>query len=549
MRSPFFSLFVLVLSGISTAFSQEENLTVSSKPEKVTVYLSGAAIESKASALLKSGMQTIIFDKLSNFIDANSIQVKADADITIMAVNFQLNYLQPQDNKEFRVMEDSLSWYRAQVARIGVIKASYEKELALLDANQSIGGANSGVSVSELQKMADFMRNRTAETALKLLETTEKETRLNARIGAISQQLSQLRQQAAKPTGEIAVQLSSTAPGKTNFELSYFVSNCGWVPLYDIRVKDVNSPAKITAKANVFQKTGQDWKNVKLSLSTGNPTQGNTKPILNPWTLTIYENLPQPIQYRKSQTRPSVARDGDYSNESAAPPMAEKDLQEVMIQSSGAERYTEVNNNTTTNAMFDIQIPYTINSNGKENFVEIQEYSIPANYSYFSIPKLDQDAFLVADLIGWDKAELLPGNANVYFENNYVGETYFDSRIIDDTLSFGLGRDNNITIKRKQVKDLTEKGNLAGNSRKITRKYELEIKNTRKAAITLELEDQIPLSSNAELTVEVLDNSGALYDKETGKLTWKFNLNPGESKKLGFGYTLKYPKKYILSGL
>jgi uncharacterized protein (TIGR02231 family) len=543
-----FLFFVLVLSSFTNAFSQNDDSSIPSKPEKVTVYLSGAAIESKASAMLKSGMQTVVFDDLSNFIDANSIQVKADADITIMAVNFRLNYLRPQDNKEFKILEDSLLWYRTQVARIGVIKASYEKELAVLDANQSIGGANSGVSVAELQKMADFIRNRSSETALKALETAEKETKMNVRIGAVNQQLSHLRQQSAKPTGEIVVQLSSSAVGKANFELSYYVSNCGWVPLYDIRVKDVNNPAKITAKANVFQNTGQDWKNVRLSLSTGNPTQGNTKPILNPWSLAIYENRPLPVAYQKSMNRNSVPRADDM--QAAPPAQAENEkLEEIVIQSSGAGRYTEVNNNTSTNATFDIKIPYTINSNGKENFVEIQEYSIPANYSYFSIPKLDQDAFLVADLIGWDKGELLPGNANVYFENNYVGETYFDSRIIDDTLSFGLGRDNNITIKRKQVKDLTEKGNLSGNSRKITRKYEIDIKNTRKAAITLELEDQIPLSTNSELTIEVLDNTGALYDKETGKLTWKLTLNPGESKKIGFGYTVKYPKKYILSGL
>jgi uncharacterized protein (TIGR02231 family) len=548
MFAKLFQTVILVLASFSLVFSQDDFSTVASKPEKVTVYLSGAAIESRASAMLKTGLQTVVFDNVSNNVDANSIQVKADADITIMAVNFRLNYLRPQDNKEFKILEDSLLWYRTQVARIGVIKASYEKELAVLDANQSIGGANSGVSVAELQKMADFMRNRSSETALKALETAEKETKMNVRISAINLQLNQLRQQSAKPTGEIVVQLSSSAPGKANFELSYYVSNCGWVPLYDIRVKDVNNPAKITAKANVFQSTGQDWKNVKLSLSTGNPTQGNTKPILNPWTLAIYENRPQPVAYQKSMNRNYMSRADDM--QAAPPAQAENEkLEEVVIQSSGAGRFTEVNNNTSTNAIFDIRIPYTISSNGKENFVEIQEYSIPANYSYFSIPKLDQDAFLVADLIGWDKGELLPGNANVYFENNYVGETYFDSRIIDDTLSFGLGRDNNITIKRKQVKDLTEKGNLSGNSRKITRKYEIDIKNTRKAAITLELEDQIPLSTNAELTIEVLDNTGAMYDKETGKLTWKLTLNPGESKKLGFGYSVKYPKKYVLSGL
>jgi uncharacterized protein (TIGR02231 family) len=211
--------------------------------------------------------------------------------------------------------------------------------------------------------------------------------------------------------------------------------------------------------------------------------------------------------------------------------------------------FTQVAENTGTNSTFDISIPYTILSNGKENFVEIQQYSIAANYTYLSIPKVDKDAFLLARLQGWDKSELLPGAANVYFENNYVGQTYFDTRIVDDTLSVGLGRDNNIVVKRKQVNEFKEKTSISGNTKKVSRMYEIEVRNTRKSAIEIELEDQIPLTNNEQLEVEVLETGNAEYNKETGKLTWKLKLNPGESKSLRFGYAVKHPKKMIVNGL
>ena len=544
--------FIAVLN-LSAQNENADALKISTKPDEVMVYLNGAQVFSKGNANLKPGRQTIVFDKLSNHIDANSVQVKADADVTILSVNYQLNYLKPQDFREYQVLDDSLKIYSDLNARLAITRRSYEEELSMLNSNKSIGGSNVGVSVSELTKMADFIRLRVQETSTKKYEIEVRERKNNERIQAINSQLSNMRNNDMKPTGEIVVQLNATNAGSANFELAYYVTNCGWVPSYDIRVKDVNSPSVIAAKANVYQNSGQDWKNVKLSLSTGNPSRGNTKPNLIPWWLSLTENLPRKDYYKKSLADDKSK--GRYTEDAPAPAAMDRSLSEVQIssmpgvRSNTAASYTTVASNTTTNATFEIKIPYTIKSDGGDNFVEIQKYDIAANYKYFAIPKSDKDAFLLAELIGWDKSELLPGDANVYFENNYVGKTYFDSRIIDDTLSVALGRDNNVIINRKQVKELNEKTAVNGSQKKVTRTFEIEVKNTRKSAIELDLEDQIPLSNNELLIVELLDSGKAEYNKETGKLEWKIKLQPGEATKLRFSYSVRYPKKYILNGL
>ena len=542
----------LAMLNLSAQTENLDALKISSKPEEVMVYLNGAQVFSKGNANLKAGRQTIIFDKLSNHIDANSVQVKADADVTILSVNYQLNYLKPQDFREYQVLDDSLKIYSDLNARLAITRKGYEEELSMLYSNKSIGGSNVGVSVSELTKMADFIRIRVQDASTKKYEVELKERKNSERIQAINAQLSNMRNNDMKPTGEIVVQLNATNAGAANFELAYYVTNCGWVPSYDIRVKDVNSPSVIAAKANVYQNSGQDWKNVKLSLSTGNPSRGNTKPQINPWWLSLTENIPQRNYYKKDLR----GRQGSFDDKESAPRADEMGkIQEVQIssmpgvRSNSAANFTTVASNTTTNATFEIKIPYTIKSDGGDNFVEIQKYDIAANYKYFAIPKSDKDAFLLAELIGWDKSELLPGDANVYFENNYVGKTYFDSRIIDDTLSVALGRDNNVIINRKQVKELNEKTAVNGSQKKVTRTFEIEVKNTRKSAIELDLEDQIPLSNNELLIVELLDSGKAEYNKETGKLEWKLKLQPGEATKLRFSYSVKYPKKYILNGL
>lgn len=545
--------FAIALSFSAISQNNADEVTIKTKPEKAIVYINGAQIESKGSGLLKSTTKTVVFPNLSNYIDANSVQVKANTDITIMSVNFRLNYLQPSENKEFKMLEDSLELYRKQAARLLIKKNGYNEELSVLQSNRSIGGSNVGVSVAELTKMTDFVRLRYNEIALKSLENSEKEEDVKKEIKRIENQLGEIRNQGSKPTGEIVVQLGESTNLNTTFELSYYVTNCGWVPMYDIRVKDVNTPADITAKANVYQNTGQDWQNINISLSTGNPAKGNTKPVLNPWQLYLSNKntYKSKARYEKSVNMNAPMESRAYEREDAPQSINSKELRALPGISAGSSvtptSFTNVNT-TTTNSIFDIKIPYTIKSDGKDNIVEIQKYEVAAKYAYFAIPKVDRDAFLVADLIGWDKNELLPGDANVYFEKNYVGKTYFDSRIVDDTLSFALGRDNNVRIDRKKVKELSEKVSITNNYIKQTREFEIDLKNTRKSEITIELEDQIPMSTNEELTIEKINAEGAIYDKQTGKLTWNITLAPGQSKTLKFGYSVKYPKNMVLGG-
>lgn len=542
---------ILLLCPFLLAAQSTDNIIVKSQPEAVMVYLSGAQVNSKASANLKAGRQTLVFEKLSNTIDANSVQVKADADVTILSVNYELNYLKPQDYKEFKELEDSVKWYRDQVSRLQINRRAHEEELSLLASNKSIGGANVGVNSAELAKMADFLRNRVQDAALKKYEIEQKERKMNERISTLEAQMNNMRSNELKPTGEVIVQVIAAAAGQANFELSYYTNNCGWTPSYDIRVKDVNSKAIVAAKANVYQNTGQAWKNVKLSLSTGNPSRGNTKPALNPWWLSLTENPPVRTYYKKTEEyRTSRAPVAAGAVQEDAP----VSLSEVVVVNSPREKskttaqFTQVVG-SNTNSVFSISLPYTIESNGGDNYVEIQRYEIDAAYKHFGIPKVDPDAFLLAELLGWDKGELLPGDANVYFENNYVGKSYFDTRIADDTLSVALGRDNNIVLKRKMVKELNERTSVNNTMKKVTRNFEIEVRNTRKAPVELELEDQIPLSNNEQLVIEALDTGKAEYNKETGKLTWRLKLQPGESTKLSFSYSVRYPKKFILNGL
>ena len=190
---------------------------------------------------------------------------------------------------------------------------------------------------------------------------------------------------------------------------------------------------------------------------------------------------------------------------------------------------------------FEIGRPLTLLSDGKATVTEIARHQLPATYQYVGIPRADKEAFLVADATGWGTYNLLEGEANVFFDNSFVGKTIIDPNVPSDTLHFSLGRDNSIIIQRTKVADKSTRKLLAS-SQEQTMTWRITVKNTRSEAVTMTLKDQIPVSQNSGITVTTEELSGGSLDKENGIITWPLSLMPNEQKELIVQYRVKYPK-------
>jgi hypothetical protein len=201
--------------------------------------------------------------------------------------------------------------------------------------------------------------------------------------------------------------------------------------------------------------------------------------------------------------------------------------------------FKQVNNQTTVS--FNINTPYTIKSDNKNYSVEMADYQLPADYQYYCVPKIDEDAFLLANITNWEKYNLLEGEANIFFENTYIGKTLLNVRSASDTLQISLGRDKNISVSREKMKDFTSK-QFIGNKKEETRAYKITVKNNKSQAINMLVFDQIPVSTLKEIKIETLEISKAKYDKESGELKWKFTLAPSKKKSFELRYSVKYPK-------
>ncbi|MBL7764151.1 MAG: mucoidy inhibitor MuiA family protein, partial [Chitinophagaceae bacterium] len=217
----------------------------------------------------------------------------------------------------------------------------------------------------------------------------------------------------------------------------------------------------------------------------------------------------------------------------------------VITLKDGLDDYVSVTDNEL-NVTFDIDLPYDVPTNGKEQTATLKEYSIGSHYKYYSVPRLDKDAYLLAEVADWEKLNLLPGDANIIFEGTYVGKSFIDPNSTFDTLNLTLGRDKRVVVKKEKLVDYSSVKFLGSNKlQKLT--YEITVKNNKKDTVKMLLKDQYPLSTLKEIEVELTEDGGAAVNTDIGVLTWKLELAPGESKKIRFAYSVKYPKDRALN--
>lgn len=225
-------------------------------------------------------------------------------------------------------------------------------------------------------------------------------------------------------------------------------------------------------------------------------------------------------------------------------PHKKESLIKIRGGSSLAPQVQKVENQTTAN--FDIEIPYTIKSENKTIAVDMQVYEVDAAYQYYAVPKLEKDAFLLAYITNWEQYSLMEGEANIYFEDTYIGKTILDVRYATDTLELSLGRDKNVSLKREKVKDYTTK-QFIGNKKEVIRDWKTIVKNNKSQEIDIVIYDQVPVSTLEEIEVEVLKTSGAKIDSEIGKVKWELKIKPREQKELELKYSVKHPKNRFLN--
>lgn len=621
---------LLVSAFYCLTLSAQTKKNIDSKIEKVTVFLEGSQVQRSAKVNLPAGKYELVFTNISPSIDKQSIQVKADNIVTVLSVIHQANHLKEQQKQdEIKEIEALKETQTEKIALQKNILNVFRQEETLLTKNQQIGGANNGLKATDLKDAADFQRNRLTEVYQKQME---------AELAKMNRQLAELNQKTEISTSEIHVTINSSEAINSSFIITYLVKEAGWFPTYDIRVKDISSPINLQYKANVFQNSGEDWKDVKLFLSTGNPNENGTKPVINPWYLKYvyaYQPVTNTIQgtytagtvrgrvtdqkgnpvagasiiVKGTRTGTTTDNNGFYAinvpagnntitissvgMETTEVPASitgysniamkedSKTMSEVVVTAYGLQGKVSglkiddeesdrtsirirgastiktsneikrgVNNITTisyqpTTTVYEIKEPYTILNDGKNYMADIDGYEVKAQYEYYAAPKIEADAFLTAKVVDWQELNLLPGEANLFFEGTFLGKSMLDVTKAGDTLNISLGKDKAIVVKRTLLKDYSSK-RFIGSNKTDTRQYEIVIRNNKSLPVNIIIEDQFPISTQKEIEVQDRKYEGAKLDDDTQRITWQLTVDSKKENKIGFKYEVKYPKDKVL---
>lgn len=541
-------LLTLLISAIS--FAQKPIFT-SAKVKAATVYFNAAELQQTTTVNLPVGTSEIVIKNVADYLNENTIQIGAPSSVTVLSVQFTQNYISEyeidESNPAIKKVRDSITLVQKEIKKIQIETYSHQQTIGLLDNNQTVAGANSGLSVIELIKLVDYYKAKRTELDNAIVSLQEKEANWNKKLKALNDKLVINTQKEDKTSkGKLVLQVMNEIAGTVNLDINYITNSATWNPFYDLRVDSVKDPINMMYKAQVSQNTGIDWKKVKLTLSSGNPNQNNQAPILSSWFLRYQEiysvgngnagiSVTNMIQSRKEISQAFKYRDtaANYGFEE--------------FDDNSISNYTSINENQL-NISFDIDIPYDILSNGKAHSVALKEIKLPATYKYYAAPRVDKEAFLLAEINDYSKYNLLPGEANIIFEGLYVGKTTINPNQTADTLNLSMGRDKKINIKREKVVDKSGTKFLSSYKEQ-TFTYDLTVRNNKKEEIFMLLKDQYPLSTDKEVTVELLEDGKAKANTETGILTWELKLAPNETKKIRISYKVKYPKDKIIDNL
>lgn len=547
------SLIVLVISQVAL-FAQEQTIQITPAVQSAVVYLDGAELYQTKQVSLNAGRTQITFNGISSRVISKSIQVTASGDVNILSVTDKLNFINTVENSpKTKSIRDSIKLLNDYITQLSLDREAYETEKLMLSKNQSIGGQDKGVAVAELKLAADFYRSRIKEINTEEFKIDKKSDQYQESLTKLNQQLFEINGAPKGPTAEITVLVSSAIKQTVNIDLKYLVSDAGWAPSYDIITEDVSKPITLKYRAKVYNNTDVDWKDIKIKLSTGDPMKNASKPVIDDWYLNFhtmtyndYQNAPA-IQGKISSLSEqnllnSTKRSDAYQQQYNNLPVQTKQQFDKNEQQKVQLEEIEISD---LSAEFDIKTEYTIPSDAKPYIIEVTTYNLPASYKYFSIPKTDRSAFMLARITGWEELELVAGPANVYLGGTYVGQSYINTKSTNDTLDLSVGRDNKIMVSRAKLKDFNNE-KLIGNNKKTTYAYEIQIKNNRKGTITIDVEDQIPVSQSSEITVETIELSKGNLNPLTGKIKWAMTIEPGETKKIILSFSVKYPRNKVV---
>ena len=537
--------------------NKEETIQLQSKISAVTIYADRALVIHDSKISLPKGSQVLIFDNLPESIEQNSIQVNGKGNAQLTDIKFQRVHYAEIPDKDKKVLfdkkielEDLIKVIDDKIAQAGKENAFIENiAKKLTEKNEK---ESSELDPEKWMKMVSFYRSKLENLDTELRDHVKSRRDIANQLNKTIQQINQMGSNPSKLKNQVHVSVEVKEDSDLLLSLSYMVYGPSWHPIYDLRVSTEKKIINVFYNAMVVQNTTEDWNDVQISLSTAQPQIGGQQPELSPWHINFVQPLPRAdSRARKSPPAPAMKKE---ATQMFSAPCEE----EISIPDSDepmaiqvAQAAVETN---ATSVVFVVNGRNTIKSDNLEHKVTVMIEEFPAQFRYSTVPKLTPFAYLKAKTTNRTDYPLLPGETNVFLDNNFVANSYLNLVSPNEEFWTFLGIDEGIKVEYKFIKKFQKTEGMISKKSLMIYEYLISITNNKKTTEEIVVWDQIPISSNEEIEVKLIEpsykqNSDNLKKNECNYLEWFFKIEPAKKIEIPLKFSVEYPKDKLVEGL
>jgi uncharacterized protein (TIGR02231 family) len=520
--------------------------TLDTRISEVTVYTDRALIARRGTVALTGNERELTVASLPATLETESVRATGTGTVAVRLLGVRTETVFHSEPTGDRTAE-----LTAQIQDLETQKRAIDEQIAARKiqlnfvenlSEKSVGSFASAISkqqigLNETSELLNFLGSNYKKYVSAIAQHERQQRDLDKQIEALRQQLRQVQTPHSQQSFNIIVAIEPSDSGNFELEISYVVMGARWTPLYDLRVNTTNNQINLNYLAEVNQNTGEDWTGVALTLSTAKPGMGTLPPKLEPWFIDI-------VRPKSTQNREVAMMAIERSPASAHACFPDPARARIAAQTATAEVSREGGT-----VSFQVGGNTNIPSDGTPHKVTIFSENYPFKPEYIAVPRLVSFAYLQAVVVNPQTgATLLPGTANIFRDNTFVGTVELDNVSPGAEFKLNLGIDEGLKIDRELVERQVDK-KLIGNQRRTSYAYRLNVTNLQQVQVHLTLREQLPVSRNEQIKVRSTLTNPKIVVGEMGLLEWIISLPPQAKQELYYQFVVEHPPELTVIGL
>lgn len=534
-----------------------------SKITSVTVFTDRAQITRLAKIQLSKGENKVAFDKLPTSIETKSVQVTGEGNGVLTDIKFKKIFYEDYPEEKVKTIYDKIKELQKEEKEISdnILISENESNFVENIANKLTSNSEGEKASPILDpekwiKMVDFYRSKNEKIKRELRELNIRKKDLVEKILNLQKELNQYGNNRSKTKNQVQISLENQEDTEMTLKLTYITYGASWYPFYDLRASTSQKTMNISYNAMITQKTGEDWDNVAINISTAQVQISGKQPELTPWFLDIYKPPVEPAMddFRKVSRARSMKKkvskemlnakfdDSIIMNEEIMPPAPKMEVRQAKVE-TGA-----------TSVLFNIQGTNTIKSDNTPHKVSITIKDLPAEFTYGTVPKKSQFAYLKTKATNNTDFPFLAGETNIFLDGSFVANSKLQLVAPNEKFTTSLGVDESIKIEYKLINKFEKDKGVFSKKANIVFEYKTTITNNKKSKEKVIIYDQLPVSQHDDIKVELIEpkykeNTDTLKINKQKFIEWHYELEPAQKIEINFSYSVENPHDIKVSGI